>query len=219
MQVEPEAPSLNRSRCLPGPGTSSPTAAATARLADNPVTRTDPVDWSAVLEQLDVIRGFSLQQPWLWAVMNGGKPVENRRRIKLPAGRLVWLHASRFKSWDQAGESSPLVRAAWHDVTGGQLARNPHLMPFGAIVGLMESGGYHHWTDCAVPLRKPAGPGDWVMCSPWAAYGQFHNQIGKVHPLPEPVPCNGMLGFWPLPPAVLAAVRAQVQELAARAAA
>jgi hypothetical protein len=86
-------------------------------------------------------------------------------------------------------------------------------MPFGAIVALMRSGGYHHAADCG-GTDTAGGRQLTRYCTPWAAAGQFHILIEAVCPLPAAVPCDGMLGLWPLPPDTLAAVRAQVQILA-----
>jgi hypothetical protein len=182
------------------------------QLAVHAVPRADAFDWAIVLETLDTIRGLSIRQPWLWAIMHG-KPVENRRKLTLPKSRLAWLHASRYDAWDPAGEFSDLVQATWQQVHGTALVRGQAIMPFGAIVGLMESGGYHHAADC-VGTDSANGRRVTRLCTPWAARGQFHNEVARVYPLPEPVPCGGMLGLWPLPPAALEVVRYQLQALA-----
>lgn len=49
------------------------------------------------------------------------------------------------------------------------------------------------------------------MCDPWAMSGQFHIELADVRPIPEPVPCRGMLGLWRLPEDVEKAVRGQLE--------
>ena len=52
------------------------------------------------------------------------------------------------------------------------------------------------------------------MCSDWSAWGQCHWLLDNVRPLPDPVPCKGMLGLWRLPDEVEKAVREQLEESA-----
>jgi len=129
----------------------------------------------------------------------------------------LWLHAGARSRWDPAGEHSQLVRRAWNswvrtrpdaaELLGGP-TRNCHLIRFGAVSALAVVTGCHHATAC------PASGGDdiWPLCSPWAAYGQWHIELADVRPLPEPVPCRGMLGLWRLPDDVEKAVREQLSE-------
>jgi hypothetical protein len=47
-------------------------------------------------------------------------------------------------------------------------------------------------------------------CTGWSEPGCCHWPVAAVLPLAEPVPCRGMPGFWPLPPAAGEAVAAQL---------
>jgi hypothetical protein len=169
---------------------------------------------------------LTIRQPWCWAIVHGGKPVENRGWNMKHRGPL-WLHAGARSRWDVDGGSSPLVRGAWDrwlratygttwaglpfdDVT---LGRKTTLMPFGAIVALVEVTGCHYAYSPKCCPDIPAlgtevlqGP-----CSPWAADRQYHIELANVRPLAEPVPCRGALKLWPLPEDVEKAVREQLE--------
>jgi hypothetical protein len=161
---------------------------------------------------------LTIRQPWQFAIEHG-KPVENRTWNMTYRGPL-WLHAGARSRWDPAGERHPLVRLEWEQyvrripgwpglpVGDVELGRKTTLMPFGAVSALAEVAGCHHAGDCGVTV--PERPRLLVMCTPWAAQGQFHITLENVRPLPEPVPCRGMLGLWRLPDDVEKAVRAQL---------
>lgn len=185
----------------------------TRQLAVAADLRKDAFDWAAILKQPHGIRALTVRQPWAWAILHG-KPIENRRTLILPEGRVLWLHAGSWARWDPDGQDSPLVQAAWRRAGGGQpLTRDPAVMPFGAIVALMESGGCHHAADCT-GTDAAGGRRITRMCTPWAASGQFHIGLARVAPLPEPVPCRGMPGLWPPQEDALAALLAQVAAFA-----
>ena len=173
--------------------------------------------WLAMGEHWPVL---TIRQPWCWAIVHGGKPVENRSWHTAYRGPL-WLHAGARSRWDPDGAENLLVRQAWHrylneHVPGWpglpfsdvELNRKTTLMPFGAVSALAQVTDCHHATAC--PRYRPDAP--WPLCSPWSARGQFHIELAKVRPLAEPVPCRGALGLWRLPDDVEKLVRAQLGE-------
>ena len=155
---------------------------------------------------------LTVRQPWCWSIMYGGKAVENRTWEIKYRGPL-WLHAGARSRWDGAGERFPLVRLEWEQhvrripgwpgLPAGDvlLTRKATLIPFGAVTALVDVTGCHHADQC-----------EWQGCNPWSARGQFHIELANVRPLPDPVPCRGMLGLWRLPDDVDAAVRVQLGE-------
>jgi len=170
----------------------------------------------------DEIPVLTIRQPWCWAIVYGQKPVENRSWNMRYRGPL-YLHAGARSRWDPDGAASPLVQAAWrkylHDSVPGwpglpcsdvELNRKTTLMPFGAVTALAEVTGCHHSDECMFPASQELH-GVRSGCSPWAARGQWHMELSDVRPLPEPVPCRGMLGLWRLPADVEKAVRAQLE--------
>ena len=45
-----------------------------------------------------MIRGLTIRQPWAWAIVHGGKDVENRSRSLGPYRGLVAIHAGLEKA-------------------------------------------------------------------------------------------------------------------------
>jgi hypothetical protein len=144
------------------------------------------------------MRALSIQHPWGAAIAYGTKRVENRT---WPAPRwaieqMIAIHASKkpdISARPPAGESWPMERR----------------MYLGAVIALAEVAGCHHSDECMLPANI-ALPG--AGCSRWAVRGQFHIELANVRPLPDPVPCKGMLGLWRLPEDVEKAVRVQLED-------
>lgn len=165
---------------------------------------------------------LTIRQPWCWAIEHG-KPVENRSWYMKHRGPL-WLHAGARSRWDPDGEASPLVQVAWQKFTGPvtslnrrmgtrnvELHRSNPMIRFGAVTALAEVTGCHHSDECMMPASA-LPPSGRTGCSPWAVRGQFHIELASVRPLPEPVPCRGMLGLWRLPGDIEQAVRKQLED-------
>lgn len=161
---------------------------------------------------------LTARQPWAFGLLHG-KPVENRTWEMRFRGKL-WLHAGARSRWDTvAAQESTLIRSAWDayvrtipdwpglPCSDVELNRKTTLMPFGAVAALMEVTGCHHADECSGQHFRR-----WrELCSPWAAYNQFHIEMTVIQELPEPVPCRGMLGLWRLPDDVEKAVREQLE--------
>ena len=167
---------------------------------------------------------LTVRQPWCWSIEHGGKPVENRGRYMKYRGPL-WLHSGARSRWDPAGADSYLVQQAWlrylTSISSAAielaqrnygLTRGSVVMRFGAVTSLAQVTGCHHAEECRRPVPRDAAGRTSGLCVPWAAWGQYHIELADVRPLPEPVPCRGMLGLWRLPDDVDAAVRAQLGE-------
>ena len=156
---------------------------------------------------------LTIHQPWAFALLCGAKTIENRT-WKLGYKGPLWLHAG--KTWNKAGESSPLVQAAWRKHAGAAPALSPQsltedvppgpgstLLRSGAVLALLEVAGCHHADDCANQDTRE-------LCSPWAIHGQYHIEVKIIAGLPSPVPCNGQRKLWALPSEVEHAARAQL---------
>lgn len=146
---------------------------------------------------------LTVHNPWALMLALKVKPVENRG-WKLGYRGPMWLHAG--KTWDDAGQRSPLVRDAWNELAGAGDVLEPGcpLIPSGAVTALLEVTGCCHSDDC---VNQQTGE----LCSPWAAYGQYHIQVTVTAVLPSPVPCRGMQKQWALPPDVETTARAQLR--------
>ena len=153
------------------------------------------------------IKILTVRQPWAWAIIHGGKDVENRSRNIAGEWRgTVAIHAglSDMEAWPT---NMP-------DPTSISIYR-------GAIVGVVDLCGVHNatvlggcgWLDHDCPEHGTCRK----HCSVWAdgpnpAGGWFwHLVLANPRPLPEPIPYKGALGLRTLPADVEALIWAQVE--------
>ena len=152
------------------------------------------------------LRALTIRQPWAWAILHG-KPVENRTWPPPHWLTEVAIHAGARSGWDEDGEFSPLVQAAWRKFaadpppmnTVAPLGPGAIHIGFSAIAAVAEGLSSHHASDCC------------GYCSEWAVQGQFHWQWRTLRVLAEPVPAKGALGLWKVPDDIESAVRAQLE--------
>jgi ASCH domain len=134
-------------------------------------------------------RILSVRNPWAWAILHGGKDVENRSRPTRHRGD-VWLHASASMTtheWDLA--------CAFMAGIGARRPPPRETLAMGAIVGAFVLA------DCVTAHASP-----WFV----GAYGYV---VRDAVALPEPVPCRGALGLWAPPPAVMLRVFQQLERM------
>jgi ASCH domain len=138
------------------------------------------------------MRALSVQHPWAAAIAYGTKRVENRSWTapRWAIGQAIAIHASKKPDIS----ARPPAGEAWPE----------HRMHLGAVIAVATVAGCHH--------SSAAGECPGPKCSPWAALGQYHWHLADIRPLPNPVPCKGMLGLWRLPEDVEKLVRAQLGE-------
>jgi hypothetical protein len=143
------------------------------------------------------MRVLTVRQPWAWAIIHGGKDIENRvRNIAGDYRGPVAIHAG-LADYEQDNIGSRTHRAAHGTETETR-------MDFGAIIGVVDLVDVHKpgesWKD------DESG-----FCSAWAERGAFHLELENPRPLAHPIPFKGALGLRTLPADVEAAVREQVQ--------
>lgn len=154
-----------------------------------------------------VVRALTVQQPWAWAIIHGGKDVENRTQAWSYRGPLA-IHAGARMS--QRGIDSPLM----HRAVGDAMRRDDstdihHLARFIGVVDLVD---VHEARDYGE---------DGGCCDPWGeqSYREHGGRVRRevVHlvlrdprPLDRPIPCRGRLGLWTPPPDTLDELRAVV---------
>lgn len=144
------------------------------------------------------MKALTVQQPWAWAIIHGGKLIENRTTAWAYRGRLA-IHAGA--RWSFRGATSGLVWDALDKLygwpTGPRTARDDprpgfaSIRAFGAVIGTVDLVDVHPDAGC---------------CRPWgeSTYRDHHGAIrrGVVHlvledPQPcEPIPMPGRLGLW-----------------------
>jgi hypothetical protein len=118
---------------------------------------------------------LSVLQPWAWAIIHGGKPVENRS----------WATSYRGPLLIQAGASRRCLGDAPDLLAAAPSAAD---LPFGCLVGAVELVGCVRRKDYDPTDRWAFGPWCWLLRNP--------------RPLVSPVPLRGSLGLFP-PPAGL----------------
>jgi hypothetical protein len=125
------------------------------------------------------VKALSVRQPWVWAILEAGKDVENRdwKSAWAPAGRL-FLHAAG--TFDRAEFDAD---AAKIEAICGQ--RPP---PFSKL----KKGGLVATFRVARAVRHDR------PTSPWATPGLVHLHLVDVRPVPF-VPMKGQLGFFEVP--------------------
>lgn len=177
------------------------------------------------------MKALTVQQPWAWAIIHGGKDVENRTQAWGYRGPLA-IHAGA--RWSDRGARSPLVAAAylnaleqggWRAVDRDGAIENitrlgiprDRIQPdwFGAIIGVVDLVDVHLDQHHEVAgFQIPA------CCeSPWAEskYDEHggrtrrdivHLVLANPRPLTVPIPCRGALGLWTPPAEVLEQLQA-----------
>lgn len=146
------------------------------------------------------MRILTVRQPWAWAIVNGGKTVENRIR-NLAGGYRgpVAIHAG--KAFDDAGWDHPLLGPMLDDAL-----RQEDEIEFtpAAIVGVVD----------IVDVHLCSGE-----CSPWAlgpvdlGHGirdLWHLVLENPRPLTEPIPYTGALGLRRLDDETIARIQAAI---------
>lgn len=130
------------------------------------------------------MRALTVRQPWAWAIIHGGKNIENRTWQTKHRGDLA-IHTAQ--QVDTAGvavvaELSEPPLFPWPtDV-------NPTAV-FGAVIGVVALDDVHHADDCWNGKSH---------CSFWAEPGVFHWEVRPLLTC-DPYPIKGMLGLWALP--------------------
>lgn len=136
------------------------------------------------------MRALSIRQPWIWAILEGGKRIENRDWASCSYRGPILLHASKGctrDEYDDAQESIIDMRADLRRL--GELG--PELIPFpplkdqprGVLLGIAR---------IVNAVRHPEYPSGYHG---YRVAGALGLEISDVRQLP-PVPFNGMLGFF-----------------------
>lgn len=149
------------------------------------------------------MRALTLWQPWAWAVVAGHKPIENRpwpiprSMIGVPFA----LHAG--KRWDERGADAIADLLDLDELP-------PAARVTGAIVGTAVVSSA---SILGVGVRRDTPPG--ILPVEWRRwfFGPYGWPITGTA-IPEPIPCRGLQGFWPLPADLEDQVRAQLARVA-----
>lgn len=123
------------------------------------------------------MRAMTVRQPWAWAIIHGGKDIENRsRNIAGQYRGLVAIHAGLQD--DPAGLKVP------QSLPSARMAKRR-----GVVLGVVELVGAHK--------NDPNS----LLCdgcsSRWAQTDAgVHLVLANARPLRNPIQCRGALGLW-----------------------
>lgn len=157
------------------------------------------------------MRILTVRQPYAWAIIHGGKDVENRVRNVAGGYRgPVAIHAGRSWADDRDGAKALCDRLTPESTWDMPLHR-------GAIIGVVDLVDVHLAEDCyrasrerainlygtdrdtyhALPNLNPGAGGlieKFGMCSEWAEEEAFHLVLANPRAV-EPIPYTGTLGL------------------------
>lgn len=129
---------------------------------------------------------ITVKQPHAWAIIHGGKNVENRNWAPKVRPARIAIHAglgqdNDHAAWSFIGRQEP-----------GFVTALPHLH-HGAIIGVVDL------IDCHMPnplIQVP--PCRHYGCEPWGRDVISHWVLSNPVPC-YPIPCKGKLGLWTVP--------------------
>lgn len=134
------------------------------------------------------MRVLTVRQPWAWAIVQGGKDVENRsRNIAGNYRGPVAIHAAAREAaemWEPGGPVDTIARITDRVVVTAQRS---------AIIGVVDLVEVHHAAEC---WRKPWKHEVEGWCTPWATEDNHHLVLDNPRALATPIPAKGRLGLW-----------------------
>ena len=176
------------------------------------------------------MRVLTVRQPWAWAIINGGKDVENRVRNVAGSYRgPVAIHAGA--AWDESSYDNPkeweIRRAITSKQNGwpaddGEVWASDMLEPEderfvrSAIIGVVDLVGVHNATaNDQTPMcwefgDRMGAKAEGKFCSPWAQASEKHLELANPRPLANPIPFKGALGLRKIDTDTIARINAQV---------
>lgn len=151
------------------------------------------------------MRILTVRQPWAWAIIHGGKDVENRSRNIAGGYRgPVAIHAALREdtSARQHPEIQRLARDVWWTTPDDLLTGRRD--QYGRIIGVVDLVDVHRAADHELQDYDP------TCGSPWAESDGYHLVLANPRPLLEPIPYRGAPGLPELDDATIQRVLEQV---------
>ena len=150
------------------------------------------------------MRILTVRQPWAWAIIHGGKDVENRvRNIAGDYRGPIAIHVGLQHDHDHDRQMIGAAVGEWSRANPGvSSADNPDprkSRPFwygnlGRIIGVVDLVDVHFngtSSECWDAEREQN-----TTCSPWAEHGDVHHLVlTNPRPLRTPIPYKGALGL------------------------
>ena len=132
------------------------------------------------------MKALSIKQPWVWAILNAGKDVENR----------TWT--TKHRGWIALHASAKPMPATDDDFPGRIRCPDLKSLDYSAICGVARV------VDITPKSRSKWfwRPDDGTINYGWV--------LDDVIPLPKPIDCKGTLGLWTVPPNIVRAIKRQL---------
>lgn len=144
------------------------------------------------------MRILTIKQPWAWAVLHGGKDVENRvRNIAGDYRGPVAIHAGAAWDWDIQFPVGDTPHPTSHSLVRG------------AILGVVDLVDVHDGSSESMHAMDGSVLGT-RACSPWAEPNTFHLVLANPRPLRTPIPFKGALGLRRLDADTITRIEAQL---------
>ncbi len=142
------------------------------------------------------MRVLTVRQPWAWAIMAGGKDVENRvRNLAGDYRGPIAIHVAGKYAVDIDSDILDFAMTDWFE-DNPDVRQWPWQSNVGKIIGVVDLVGVHHSGD-----SRFDGEGTRFerLCSPWAEQDCYHLELANPRPLTVPVEWKGALGLRRLP--------------------
>lgn len=163
------------------------------------------------------MRILTVRQPWAWAIIHGGKDVENRvRNIAGGYRGPVAIHAAIGKTAELNERQERLLLAADEDGRhgiGDWLDGEP--IVGGVILGVVDLVEVHRaeGNEHGITADMIRGDGRYGLngaCSPWAEANSHHLVLANPRPLSDLIRYRGALGLRHLDADTTARILAQI---------
>lgn len=133
------------------------------------------------------MRVLTVRQPWAWAIIQGGKNVENRSRNVAGSYRgPVAIHAGLTPD--------TTAQIKWPRC---ELVPQEAWKVRGAVIGVVDLLEVHDARWC---------------CEPWGQWPGEHLVVANPRPLRNPVPAKGRLGLWTPGPELLERINTELED-------
>jgi hypothetical protein len=133
------------------------------------------------------MKALSIKQPWVWAILNAGKDIENR-------------------SWKTSFRGSIALHASAKPNREARLPRGIRCPDFGTL-DTSSICGVALVVDITTKSRSK-----WFY-HPDDDHTNYGWVLADVTPLVAPIPCNGALNLWNVPPEIQRAIERQIPQL------
>ena len=140
------------------------------------------------------MRVLTVRNPWAWALIHGGKTVENRPRNIVGEYRgPVAIHAGL--AWDDRWGQHPTAPAMFRAIAAERVRTGRGLVEIrqrmlnrrGEILGVVDLVAVHDGRECETD--------DHAACSEWAMQGHIHLELRDPRPIDAQIQFRGNLGL------------------------